>query len=87
MSSGVGAALKTANVEQGSTVVIFGLGGIGLAVAEGSRICGASTIIGVDINTNKFEIGELSSSFFPIRFVLCLFATRNLSYLSEEKIE
>ncbi|XP_049355806.1 alcohol dehydrogenase-like 7 [Solanum verrucosum] len=58
VSTGVGAALKTANVEQGSTVVIFGLGGIGLAVAEGSRICGASRIIGVDINTDKFEIGK-----------------------------
>lgn len=58
VSTGVGAALKTANVEPGSTVVIFGLGGIGLAVAEGARICGASRIIGVDINTYKFEIGR-----------------------------
>ncbi|KAK4374296.1 hypothetical protein RND71_004973 [Anisodus tanguticus] len=58
MSSGVGAALKTTNVEPGSTVVIFGLGAIGLAVAEGARISGATRIIGVDINSDKLEIGR-----------------------------
>ncbi|OIS96063.1 PREDICTED: alcohol dehydrogenase-like 7 [Nicotiana attenuata] len=58
VSTGLGAAFKTANVEPGSTVVIFGLGAIGLAVAEGARICGATRIIGVDINSDKFEIGK-----------------------------
>ncbi|KAH0684202.1 hypothetical protein KY289_021954 [Solanum tuberosum] len=58
VSTGVGAAWKTSNVEPGSTVVIFGLGSIGLAVAEGARLCGATRIIGVDINSNKFEIGK-----------------------------
>ncbi|CAM8912532.1 unnamed protein product [Rhodiola kirilowii] len=58
ISTGVGAACKTAKVEKGSTVVIFGLGAIGLAVAEGARLCGASKIIGVDVNPNKFEIGK-----------------------------
>ncbi|OIT31405.1 PREDICTED: alcohol dehydrogenase-like 7 [Nicotiana attenuata] len=58
VSTGVGAAWKTANVEPGSTVVIFGLGAIGLAVAEGARLCGATRIIGVDMNSDKFEIGK-----------------------------
>ncbi|KAJ8437437.1 hypothetical protein Cgig2_031958 [Carnegiea gigantea] len=57
-STGVGAAWKTANVEPGSTVAIFGLGSIGLAVAEGARLCGASKIIAVDINPEKFETGK-----------------------------
>ncbi|CAK7346071.1 unnamed protein product [Dovyalis caffra] len=58
VSTGVGAAWRTANVEKGSTVAIFGLGSIGLAVAEGARICGAAKIIGVDVNLEKFEIGK-----------------------------
>ncbi|XWS24570.1 hypothetical protein CRYUN_Cryun28dG0114100 [Craigia yunnanensis] len=58
VATGVGAACKTANVESGSTVVIFGLGSIGLAVAKGARLCGANRIIGVDVNPEKFEIGK-----------------------------
>ncbi|XP_022880313.1 alcohol dehydrogenase-like 7 [Olea europaea var. sylvestris] len=59
VSTGVGAAWRTANVEARSTVVIFGLGAIGLAVAEGARLCGAKKIIGVDINPQKFETGKI----------------------------
>lgn len=58
VSTGVGAAWKVADVEQGSTVAIFGLGAVGLAVAEGARQRGASKIIGVDLNPEKFEIGK-----------------------------
>ncbi|XP_042989045.1 alcohol dehydrogenase-like 7 isoform X2 [Carya illinoinensis] len=58
VSTGVGAAWRTANVETGSTVAIFGLGSIGLAVAEGARLCGATKIIGVDLNPDKFEVGK-----------------------------
>uniref|UniRef100_A0A7N2KTD2 Alcohol dehydrogenase-like C-terminal domain-containing protein n=2 Tax=Quercus lobata TaxID=97700 RepID=A0A7N2KTD2_QUELO len=58
VSTGVDAAWRTANVEKGSTVVIFGLGSIGLAVAEGARFCGATKIIGVDLNPDKFENGK-----------------------------
>lgn len=58
VSTGVGAAWRTAQVESGSTVAIFGLGAIGLAVAEGARLCGATTIIGVDINPDKYETGK-----------------------------
>ncbi|XP_019455881.1 PREDICTED: alcohol dehydrogenase-like 7 [Lupinus angustifolius] len=59
VSTGVGAAWKTAGVEPGSTVAIFGLGCIGLAVAEGARLCGATRIIGVDVNSEKREIGKI----------------------------
>lgn len=58
VSTGVGAAWKVAEVEEGSTVAIFGLGAVGLAVAEGARLRGASKIIGVDTNSQKFELGE-----------------------------
>ncbi|CAL5061564.1 unnamed protein product [Urochloa decumbens] len=58
VSTGVGAAWKAAAVEPGSTVAVFGLGTVGLAVAQGSRMRGAKRIIGVDMNPDKFEIGK-----------------------------
>ncbi|XP_077214088.1 alcohol dehydrogenase-like 1 [Tasmannia lanceolata] len=58
VSTGVGASWKVAGVEEGSTTAIFGLGAVGLAVAEGARLRGASKIIGVDLNPDKFEIGK-----------------------------
>lgn len=58
LSTGVGAAWNTANVEAGSTVAIFGLGAVGLAVAEGARVRGASKVIGVDVNPLKSIIGK-----------------------------
>ncbi|RLN35309.1 alcohol dehydrogenase-like 7 [Panicum miliaceum] len=58
VSTGVGAASKVAAVEPGSTVAIFGLGTMGLAVAQGSKMRGAKRIIGVDLNPDKFEIGK-----------------------------
>lgn len=58
VTTGIGAAWKVAQVEEGSTVAIFGLGAVGLAVAEGARLGGASRIIGVDVNPNKYEIGK-----------------------------
>ncbi|XP_010498712.1 PREDICTED: alcohol dehydrogenase-like 2 [Camelina sativa] len=58
VSTGVGAVWKVADVEEGSTVAIFGLGAVGLAVAEGARLRGAAKVIGVDLNPDKFEIGK-----------------------------
>lgn len=52
-ATGLGAALYTARVERGSSVVVFGLGGIGLNVVEGARLAGARQIIGVDTNPAK----------------------------------
>jgi S-(hydroxymethyl)glutathione dehydrogenase/alcohol dehydrogenase len=50
VTTGIGAVLFTAKVEPGSTVVVFGLGGIGLNVIQGAKMVGADRIIGVDIN-------------------------------------
>ncbi|EFX82966.1 hypothetical protein DAPPUDRAFT_230717 [Daphnia pulex] len=58
ISTGYGAALNTAGVEPGSTVAIWGLGAVGLAVAMGCQQAGASRIIGVDINPAKFEFAK-----------------------------
>jgi S-(hydroxymethyl)glutathione dehydrogenase/alcohol dehydrogenase len=53
--TGLGAVWNTAKVEKGSNVAIFGLGTVGLAVAEGAKAAGASRIIGVDIDPTKFN--------------------------------
>ncbi|GAB5570616.1 alcohol dehydrogenase E chain isoform X1 [Prionailurus iriomotensis] len=53
-STGYGSAVKVAKVTQGSTCAVFGLGGVGLSVIIGCKTAGASRIIGVDINKDKF---------------------------------
>ncbi|KAG9154350.1 hypothetical protein Leryth_000786 [Lithospermum erythrorhizon] len=53
--TGLGAVWNTAKVESGSIVAVFGLGTVGLAVAEGAKAAGASRIIGIDIDIKKFE--------------------------------
>jgi S-(hydroxymethyl)glutathione dehydrogenase/alcohol dehydrogenase len=50
VTTGVGAVINTAKVTPGSTVAVFGLGGIGLNVVQGARLAGADVIIGVDLN-------------------------------------
>ena len=54
ITTGVGAVRNTAKVERGSTVAVFGLGGVGLSVIQGAVLAGASQIIGVDQNPSKF---------------------------------
>ncbi|XP_058117442.1 alcohol dehydrogenase class-3 [Anopheles ziemanni] len=56
--TGYGAALNTAKVEPGSSCAVWGLGAVGLAVVMGCKAAGATRIIGVDINPEKFEIGK-----------------------------
>jgi S-(hydroxymethyl)glutathione dehydrogenase / alcohol dehydrogenase len=58
VSTGIGAVLKTADVRPGSSVVVFGLGGVGLSAIEGARLAGASLIIGVDVNESKREVAQ-----------------------------
>lgn len=58
MSTGYGAALNTANVEPGTNVAIWGLGAVGLAVANGCKQRGVKRIIGVDTNPEKFEVAK-----------------------------
>jgi S-(hydroxymethyl)glutathione dehydrogenase/alcohol dehydrogenase len=50
--------LNTAKVTPGSTVAVFGLGGIGLAVIQGAVMAGAGRIIGVDTNPGKFALAR-----------------------------
>ena len=54
VSTGWGAVWNTCKVEPGASVAVFGLGAVGLAVIQAAKIAGASRIIGVDINPNKF---------------------------------
>jgi len=58
VTTGIGAVRNTARVEPGSTVAVFGLGGIGLAVVIGAVMAGASRIIGIDVNPEKFAIAR-----------------------------
>jgi len=58
VTTGMGAVMNTAKVEEGSTVAIFGLGGIGLAAIIGAKMAKASRIIGIDINEDKFELAK-----------------------------
>jgi S-(hydroxymethyl)glutathione dehydrogenase/alcohol dehydrogenase len=53
VTTGIGAVLFTARVEAGASVVVFGLGGIGLNVVQGARMVGADRIIGVDVNAAR----------------------------------
>jgi S-(hydroxymethyl)glutathione dehydrogenase/alcohol dehydrogenase len=56
--TGVGAALNTAKVAPGSTVAVFGAGGVGLAIIQGARIAGARMIIAVDKFPAKLELAK-----------------------------
>jgi len=55
ITTGYGAVFNTAKVEKGSSVAVFGLGGVGLSVVLGAKNAGATTIIGIDLNKGKFE--------------------------------
>jgi len=56
VTTGIGAVIRTAKVEPGANVVVFGLGGIGLNVIQGARLAGANMIVGVDINPSKVPL-------------------------------
>ncbi len=58
VTTGVGAVVNTAKVHPGDTVIVFGLGGIGLNVIQGAKMAGAGLVIGVDINPSKEEWGK-----------------------------
>ena len=53
--AGIGAAINTGGVGRGDSVAVFGCGGVGDAAIAGSKLAGASTIIGVDIDDRKLE--------------------------------
>lgn len=58
VTTGIGAVVFDAKVEPGSTVAVFGLGGIGLNVIQGARMVGATKIIGIDLNPSKVEMAK-----------------------------
>jgi Zn-dependent alcohol dehydrogenase len=58
VSTGVGAVLKTARVPAGSSVVVIGLGGVGLSIVMGAVLAGATTIVAVDRMPAKLEIAR-----------------------------
>ena len=58
VATGVGAAFYTAKVRPGESVVVYGAGGIGLNVLQGAALCGAGTIIAVDVHPEKAAIAH-----------------------------
>tara|TARA_R110002072_G_scaffold85032_3_gene192465 strand:+ start:133 stop:1260 length:1128 start_codon:yes stop_codon:yes gene_type:complete len=58
VTTGMGAVMNTAKVEEGATVAIFGLGGIGLSAIIGATMAKASRIIAIDINDSKFDLAK-----------------------------
>jgi NDMA-dependent alcohol dehydrogenase len=67
VATGVGAAMFTAGVRPGESVVVIGCGGVGLNVVQGAALCGATTIIAVDVNEKKSQIAR---TFGATHFVL-----------------
>jgi S-(hydroxymethyl)glutathione dehydrogenase/alcohol dehydrogenase len=58
VTTGVGAAINTAKVTPGSTVAVFGCGGVGIATIQGARIAGASRIFAIDVSDEKLELAK-----------------------------
>ena len=58
VSTGLGAVWNTCKVEEGSSVAVFGLGAVGLAVVQAAKMAGAARIIGVDLNKDKFRVAS-----------------------------
>jgi len=56
--TGVGAAINTANIRPGTSVVVFGAGGVGIAAIQGARIAGAAEIVAVDKVESKLEMAK-----------------------------
>jgi S-(hydroxymethyl)glutathione dehydrogenase/alcohol dehydrogenase len=55
VTTGVGAAVNAAKVTPGSSVVVLGCGGVGIAVVQGARMAGAAEIVAIDLKTDKRE--------------------------------
>jgi alcohol dehydrogenase len=56
--TGVGAVVNSADVQAGESVVVFGLGGVGLAALLGARLAGAGTLVAVDVVPEKLELAR-----------------------------
>ena len=53
--AGIGASMLTGEVQRGSSVAVFGCGGVGNAAIAGARLAGATTIVAVDLDDRKLE--------------------------------
>ncbi|CAH3022471.1 unnamed protein product, partial [Porites evermanni] len=58
VTTGYGAAINTAKVKPGSSVAVWGLGGVGLSAVMGCKAAGAARIIGIDIKPDKFPLAK-----------------------------
>ena len=58
VATGVGAAMYTAAVRPGESVVVYGAGGVGLNILQGAALCGAATIISVDTSSAKMTLAQ-----------------------------
>ncbi|MGO9322546.1 MAG: zinc-binding dehydrogenase [Solirubrobacteraceae bacterium] len=58
LSTGLGAAIKTAAVGEGSTCVVFGAGMVGLGAVAGARLQGAQRIVCVDLSPERLELAR-----------------------------
>lgn len=58
ITTGIGAVLNVAKVQPGSSVAVFGLGGIGLSVVQGAVMAKAARIIAIDTNPSKWEMAK-----------------------------
>jgi S-(hydroxymethyl)glutathione dehydrogenase / alcohol dehydrogenase len=58
LSTGLGAAINTANVQAGSTCVVFGAGLVGLGAVAGCRLQGAERIVAVDLSADRLELAR-----------------------------
>jgi S-(hydroxymethyl)mycothiol dehydrogenase len=56
--AGIGAAIHTGQVSRGSSVAVFGCGGVGDAAIAGARLAGATTIVAVDLDDRKLAIAR-----------------------------
>jgi len=58
VTTGVGAAINTAQIRPGSSVAVIGCGGVGIAAIQGARIAGAAEIVAVDTLPKKLEMAK-----------------------------
>jgi S-(hydroxymethyl)glutathione dehydrogenase/alcohol dehydrogenase len=58
VTTGLGAVKNTAKVQEGDSVAVLGLGGIGLAVIQGAKQAKAGRIIAIDTNPSKFDMAR-----------------------------
>lgn len=58
VTTGVGAAINTADIRPGTSVVVFGAGGVGISAIQGARIAGAAEIVAVDMVESKLEMAK-----------------------------